>query len=82
MQTLATHAERERGADPGPDVRDEAQERAEQAPEPGIRQTDQPHADADGRAVQGVHGEVREQVACDALPGLLERLGRDAEPGR
>ncbi len=71
---------RGQGRDPRPHVGNVTEHRGQQAPEKGVRDADKVQPDAHGDAEGAVDDELHEQVAADALSGIVEGTGRKRQP--
>ena len=66
---------KDRGDD-GPDIGNEAQQHRKDAPEHGIGYPDQPQPRTDQDAEGGVDRQLHQQIATEALGGIVQGLGR------
>ncbi len=70
----------EQRGEPDAHVGDEAQHRGQEAPEQGVGHAEQQEAHRDAQAEARVDDRLHEQVAADAVPGLVQCAGGRGEP--
>ena len=63
----------------GSDVGDDAKDRGEDSPESGVGDADEEEAEAEEGSVGCVYGGLKDEVLADAVGGILDGLGHEAD---